>query len=83
MFKWRRSKLRLEKVEDTAAASHLLHTLTAQGIISNNYLGAGITSIATVQKWVIKNTEICESLKITVNSQWAEVLLKSQIWTAL
>lgn len=83
MFKRRRSKLRFEKVEDTAAASHLLHTLTAQGIISNNDLGAGVTTTATVQKWVVKNTEICKSLTITVNSQWAEVLLKSQIWAAL
>lgn len=50
MFKRRKSKLRLEKVEDTAVASHLLHTLTAQGITSHNYLGAGVTSVATVQK---------------------------------
>lgn len=45
-----RSKLRLEKVEDTAAASHLLHILRAQGILSNNYLGAGVTTVVTVQK---------------------------------
>lgn len=83
MFKRRRSKLRLEKVEDTVAAFHFLHTLTAQGVRSNNYLGTGVPSIVTVQKWVVKNTGICKSLKITVNSQWAEVLLKSQIWAAL
>ena len=29
-----RSKLRLEKVEDTAAASHLLHIQRAQGVIA-------------------------------------------------
>lgn len=38
----RRSKLRLEKVEGNATASHLLHTLIAEGIISNNYLGVGV-----------------------------------------
>lgn len=78
-----RNKLRLEKVEDTASASHLLHILRAQGIISNNYLGAGVTTVATVQKWAVKNTEICKSLRITVISQWDEVLLKLQIWAAL
>lgn len=45
-----RSKLRLEKVEDTAAASHSLHILRAQGVISNNYFGAGVTTVATAQK---------------------------------
>lgn len=70
-------------MEATAAASHLLYILTAQGIISNNYLGAGVATVATVQKWAIKNTEICRSLKITVNSQWAKVLLESQIQGAL
>lgn len=50
MFKCSRSKLRLGKVEGTAAASHLLHILTALAIISYNYIGAGVTTIAAVQK---------------------------------
>lgn len=82
LSKWR-SELRIEKAEDHASACHFLHILTAQHITSNSYSGASVTTVTTAQKSAVKNPEICKSLKITVNSPWAEVLLKSQIGAVL
>lgn len=47
-------------MEDTAAASHLLHILTAQGIKSNNYLDAGVATVATVQNELLKTLRFAD-----------------------